>query len=113
MRRDIGEQDEAGGHTQRAPHRARGEFGEQIPVPIRPRLPRACQGHALPSARSGITTRISITLFPKATYQSNRDGRRSPKAGLRERTATANRKTVVDATGIEPVTPIMVKKARR
>jgi hypothetical protein len=37
-------------------------------------------------------------------------GRRKP--GLRERTATASRETMVDATGIEPVTLYHVKKAR-
>src|SRR5215470_7612958 len=35
------------------------------------------------------------------------------RTGLRERSTTANRKTVVDATGIEPVTPIMVKRGGR
>src|SRR6516164_7679280 len=35
------------------------------------------------------------------------------EGGLRERTATASRETMVDATGIEPVTPIMSKKRAR
>jgi hypothetical protein len=53
---------------------------------------------------------ISITLFPGQHIKPNMMEGDRRKPGLRERTATASRETMVGATGIEPAARTMSKK---